>query len=289
MDLPTPLLVTGVPRSGTTWLARTLAAGPRTAMPGREPMNPRGRQFALGGTVDGWVRLQHPEPRQTRLLRRVYRGLEPRTLSRYGIRQLTAAAPWTRTIVKDPFAMLSIPTVVRVTGARPLLLYRNPSAVLASYRRMGWRADLDEVIALGARAPTATDADLAEASAMAVFWCFLNNAALDDIAELPQATVVSHESLIHGDHTALAQLRSHLGLRPATARRNEPAPTPQTATALHRFGRGRDEVLHGWRPLLSPAETAHMELLTADTLDRLERARLRLSPELPSDSTRGTR
>ena len=46
-----PILVTGVPRSGNTWLARLLATSPGTAMAGREPMNPRGRQYALGGTL----------------------------------------------------------------------------------------------------------------------------------------------------------------------------------------------------------------------------------------------
>ena len=59
-----PILVTGVPRSGTTWLARWLAAGAGMALPGREPMNPHGRSYALAGTLTGWVRLSEPTPRQ---------------------------------------------------------------------------------------------------------------------------------------------------------------------------------------------------------------------------------
>ena len=57
-----PILVTGVPRSGTTWLARLLAGSPGTALAGREPMNPRGRQYALGGTLTGWARLSDLTP-----------------------------------------------------------------------------------------------------------------------------------------------------------------------------------------------------------------------------------
>ena len=53
----TPVLVTGMPRSGTTWLARELARARRSGLPGREPMNPREGQFALGGTVSGWTQL----------------------------------------------------------------------------------------------------------------------------------------------------------------------------------------------------------------------------------------
>lgn len=288
MTPPTPLLVTGVPRSGTTWLARTLAASPRTAMPGREPMNPRGRQFGLGGTLHTWVRLEQPQPRQTRLLRRIYRGLEPRTLSRYGIHQLTAAAPWTRTIVKDPFAMLSIPAVARITGAHVILLYRHPSAVLASYRRMGWQADLDEVVGLGAPKPPHDNSSLAEASAMAAFWTFLNNTALDDLDGLPNATVVSHEELVRGGEVAVAQLRQHLHLSPVATARDGRVDEASEGSTLHRFGRQGEEVLHSWRAQVSDEEVAHVERLTHSSLDRLNQARLPLSPQVPPMATRGT-
>ena len=88
-----PLLVTGLPRSGTTWLARLLAAGPGTALPGREPMNPRGRQFALAGSLPGWSRLdQQLTNAQRRTLRRAYRGWEPRIYGRLGADQWNAAA-----------------------------------------------------------------------------------------------------------------------------------------------------------------------------------------------------
>ncbi len=97
-----PVLVTGVPRSGTTWLARELAAARGAALPGKEPMNPRPGQFALAGTLTGWTRLEHPTPAQVATLRRVYRGREPRVLSRYGVKQWAAALPGTTTVVKEP-------------------------------------------------------------------------------------------------------------------------------------------------------------------------------------------
>ena len=140
-----PILVTGVPRSGTTWLARVLATADRVALAGREPMNPRGKQYALAHTLGGWTRLEDPSSRQRWALRTAYRGLNPWLYSRYGRRQWAAPLPWTRLVVKDPFAMLSLPAVVSVTGARAVFLYRHPGAVLASYRRMGWRPDLDEL------------------------------------------------------------------------------------------------------------------------------------------------
>ena len=79
-----PILVTGVPRSGTTWLARQLANASGSSMTGREPMNPHGKQYALGGTIDAWARIVDPTPKQRRvdaggLPRHDPAGVRPRT------------------------------------------------------------------------------------------------------------------------------------------------------------------------------------------------------------------
>ena len=50
---PPPILVTGVPRSGTTWLARWLARGGGMALTGREPMNPEATSTDLRGPSTG--------------------------------------------------------------------------------------------------------------------------------------------------------------------------------------------------------------------------------------------
>src|SRR5680860_1295625 len=99
-----PILVTGIPRSGTTWLARLLATASRTALTGREPMNPRGRQYALGRTLDGWTCLQQLSDRQRRAMWTAYHGVNPWVYSKYGRRQWLAPLPWTRVVVKDPYA-----------------------------------------------------------------------------------------------------------------------------------------------------------------------------------------
>ncbi|WP_448233555.1 sulfotransferase [Microbacterium lacticum] len=137
--------MTGMPRSGTTWLSRLLATAPGTALTGREPMNPRERQWALAGSLDGWTRLRDPNGKQARALRRAYRGLAPGVYSSFGFRQWRGPLPNSRLIVKDPFAMLSMPAIHTITGARPVLVYRHPGAMLVSYRRMGWAPDVAEL------------------------------------------------------------------------------------------------------------------------------------------------
>lgn len=280
-----PVLVTGVPRSGTTWLARELAGSPGACLGGREPMNPRGRQYALAGTLAGWARLDRPTARQRRALASAYRGTNPRVLSRYGHRQWAAPLPWTRVVVKDPFALLSLPVVADVTGARAVLVYRHPAAVLTSYRRMGWSPDLAELGGVlettGARGPDGEElvlprpGEVGEAGAMAAFWHVLHALVLADLPRVPGLVVVHHEEVAATDGAVLAALRHELGLA-APPERPGPTTTRTTdAAALHRFDRAPAEAATAWHGQVGDEELAVVEALTAATRARLDALRLR--------------
>ncbi|WP_245580343.1 sulfotransferase [Arthrobacter castelli] len=286
-----PILVTGVPRSGTTWLARTLATASGAALAGREPMNPRGRQYGLGRTLQGWTRLEDPNRRQIRLLRSSYRGNNPLVLSRYGYRQWAAPLPWTQVIVKDPFAMLSLPAVAAATQALPVLIYRHPGAVLSSYRRMGWTADLEDlkgVVSLpdepnlyreGQAADHIAPSDVAD---MARFWVALNQQALADLEHLPRAVVVSHHDISTGNATALKQLVRLCGLPwkglSAGPRASQPhaAVSVNNSSALHNFNRAPAEVAQGWRKYISEQEASIIEDIAGPTLQDLDLERASL-------------
>lgn len=275
------MLVTGLPRSGTTWLARALSAAPGTALPGREPMNPRAGQFGLGGQLTSWVRRESLSGREAALLKRCYRGQELRAFSRYGNRQWRAPLPFTRVIVKDPFALLSIPAVCAVTGATPVVVYRHPAAVLASYRRMGWRADTEELVSLGAPPPGGSG----DVEAMITMWVWCHDVVLEDLRQVSGAVVVSHSSLT-SDSTAVRRLGNHLGLQVPSVRSEEfdaPAQRPQTdPAALHDFARSRSELETGWRSRVSAEEIADIEAAVARTWQALEAARLDLQVPSPS-------
>jgi hypothetical protein len=285
-----PILVTGVPRSGTTWLARWLAEGERMALPGREPMNPRGNSYALGGTVSGWARLTAPTPAQRLRLRLAYRGLNPLVYSRYGHRQAGAALPGRRLVIKDPFALLSIPGLVEVTGALPVLVYRHPGAVLASYRRMGWTPDLDELDAVVGEAradgldispPPAVPDDSPEA--MGHFWATLHQIALTDLERAGIAvTIVSHAELAASGEPGGRRLADHLGVAWAPGMAAELAREGDSQRhtdhqALHRFDRAPVAVAEAWRRHLPDDDVAAVEAVTAGTRERLEALRLPLT------------
>lgn len=283
-----PILVTGVPRSGTTWMARTLASAPGTALAGREPMNPRGRQYGLGNTLHEWVRLENPSPRQTKLIRSAYRGTNPMVLSRYGKRQWSAPLPWTRMIVKDPFAMLSIPAIISITNARPILIYRHPGAVLSSFRRMGWTANLEEIRTVipvnrhGAREINHSDSGADDVSNTAHFWASLNRQALADLAHVDGALVVSHEEIATGGDTALKQLFDLCALpwkaRPQDRTKALPSTAAQSMdpSALHNLNRPSAQVAESWRKDVSKAEISVLESIAGQTLDDLKSSRVAL-------------
>lgn len=287
-----PILVTGMPRSGTTWLARLLATAPGTALTGREPMNPRGRQYALAKTLPGWVELTTLTDAQRRVLRRAYRGRNPWVFSRYGRRQWAAPLPWTRCVVKDPFAMLSIPTVLAATGATAVLLYRHPGAALASYRRMGWQPDLEELAPLltwhrermpstDGRAPLPRPGEVGEAEAMGRFWSALYEIALDDVAGAGNVVVASHEDIAGGGPDAARSLFAALGLEWSRGAAEELARESGGADAarqqnLHNFDRPPGEVAAAWRKHVDADDLAAIESVSEELRARLDQARLRL-------------
>ncbi|WP_083518667.1 sulfotransferase [Serinicoccus chungangensis] len=282
----TALLVTGMPRSGTTWLARLLAASPEAALTGREPMNPRGRQYGLAGTLSRWTRLEEPSLRQRVALRSSYAGLNLAVYSRYGRSQWLAPLPAFRVVVKDPFAMLSIPTIRRVTGAQAILVYRHPGAALASYRRMGWSPDLDELaLALSSFAqgnrlsealgpPPSNDDTVA---AMAWFYNALYGVALADLRREPSTVVVSHEELAGAGMPGVRTLFDRVGLALGAgveADLNAKGGASTAASSLHNFHRSPELVAREWHHKVTDSERRRIESLTGTTTAALEAARL---------------
>lgn len=275
----TPILVTGAPRSGTTWLARLLTDARRTALAGREPMNARSGGYGLAKTLDGWVRLSVPTPRQGRALRRAYTGRNPLCFGRYGRRQWAAPLPGTRVIVKDPFALLSMRAISSLTDARIVLLYRHPAAVLASYRRMGWTPDTDElrpVLEQGGEPHPMLPrpGECTPAEEFGAFWAALYTVALADVPH-SNALVVSHEEVAGGGPGAVSALFGALGLdgAPRTERDVDSggsrAPHVQK-NRLHNFDRDPAAVAHQWREQIEPRDVEDVERTAGAVLARLD-------------------
>lgn len=252
-------------------------------MAGREPMNPHPGQYRLGGSAKAWVRIEEPTAAEARAIRRAYKGLTPSVYGRYGVRQLAAPMPWTRLVVKDPFAVLSLGAVTRVTGARVVLVHRHPAAMLDSYRRMGWLPDIDELKPIVERfrarcgpedmLPDELETNVRPESAAALgwFWSSLYSIALADVRRVKGVLVVSHER-IASDSGACRILHEALGVTWSAATDAEFNRTPSGSTdtqRLHNLDRSPAQTAVAWRDRLDPAEFQELDEMTTRVQSRL--------------------
>lgn len=133
-----PILVTGMYRSGTTWVGAMLA--PAGLWHLHEPFNPN---RGLWRDELAYARSGYPRPDIDELVRELLRGRHRELL------RLPHAGRWftplrllplrpTRVLLKDPSAALLSEYLVRRHGMRALIVFRHPAAVAASFLRLGW-------------------------------------------------------------------------------------------------------------------------------------------------------
>ena len=157
---PRPILITGSPRSGTTWIADVLRAAGRT-MVLTEPFNPElsrlparhcnyhFREWYTYITGENAAEFAPPLRRMlelrhdTRAHLRASRGVKDvidvvAAAARFRLSRLLGATP----IVKDPVALLSSQWIAHEFGARVVVLIRHPAAVVSSFLRLGLPVDI---------------------------------------------------------------------------------------------------------------------------------------------------
>jgi hypothetical protein len=133
-----PILVTGMYRSGTTWVGAMLA--PAGLWHLHEPFNPN---RGLWRDELAYARADAARPDIDELVRALFRGRH-RTVLR-----LPHAGQWftplrllpfepARVLLKDPSAALLTEYLVRRHGMRALVLFRHPAAIVRSFLRLGW-------------------------------------------------------------------------------------------------------------------------------------------------------
>ena len=157
-----PILVTGMHRSGTTWVGKMLSANsgvtyiwePLHAMEARGSFNsavPRWYTYVCeeneGAYVDAFedaLRLRYhlraalPHIRGVRAVART--GEEMLRFAHGRIRR-------TRPLLKDPFAVFSSEWFAHRLGCRVVITVRHPAAVVSSLKRLGWPFDLGDLLA----------------------------------------------------------------------------------------------------------------------------------------------
>ena len=173
-----PILVSGGPRSGTTWTGNVIGAAPEVFLI-YEPFNDHvGARLhlperfqrmtdAVGGPgtpvrreLDALMSLAR-FPDRTRLAARGvaerwlpggWRHTPARLAARRLLRhRLDFVAP-NRVCLKDPLAFYSADWIADTYGARVVMLLRHPCSVVASYLRLGWDSELGAMLRHGSPA-----------------------------------------------------------------------------------------------------------------------------------------
>ncbi|WP_432926349.1 sulfotransferase [Microbispora sp. CA-135349] len=160
-----PMLVTGLPRSGTSWVGRMLTASGRLVYV-NEPLNPQRPPGRSPGVLDASVthRFQYICPdnetpwlaafsRTVALrynwaaeVRRNHRPGDLARMAKYGTAFTLGRLLARRALLDDPFAVLSAEWFAERLGCRVIVLLRDPVSFVASWRRLGWRVDPGELL-----------------------------------------------------------------------------------------------------------------------------------------------
>jgi hypothetical protein len=314
------ILVTGSPRSGTTAVGQALAIG-ATSCTLHEPFNyhvglrsieryfeiPGTAGFAvedLGRHVDGIRRLElrfksgvFPDDRGLRrLVKKLVGGR-----SRASYRMCKLHKNLDTILWKDPFACFCVDLLADVHNIPVVVTVRNPWAVAASFKRMGWRFDVRDIIARATEAgflpagdglATYPDLDNPPINA-AILWEVIYSrllnwsrgrsiflASLDDIVDRPLA---AYRSLF---------ARLALPWSEEVAARIAEMYESRSERVLPREKRAHDRkrdlrsINSYWQELLGEREARTVGELTGSTWERIRAACLPLEPREPPAEAR---
>jgi LPS sulfotransferase NodH len=289
-----PLLVTGAHRTGTTWVGKMLAEGGFAYV--SEPLNVLHRPGVMAAPVRKWYTYI------TRENEADYLPAFQRTLAlRYGLlAELTSLRSrrdvlrmgrdlsifWsgrlTRrpVLLKDPFAVFSLPWFAERLHCRVVVTVRHPAGFASSLKRLNWPFDfrdlLDQPLLLRDHlAPFRTDMERVAADDIigqaALLWRMVYQVVHADRERTPSIIVVRHEDLSLDPVAAYARVYESLGLAyPAkvqeTIRTSSSSENPAELSRkkVHSVKLDSRANLDNWKKRLTAEEIARIRSMTED-------------------------
>lgn len=233
-----PILITGAHRTGTTWVGKVLAASSSLAYIS-EPLNVHHSLGVLGVPVQHWYTYicednedQYIPAYEDTLRFRYQTGLAVKTLRSWqdllkiGRDQalfLQANLFNRRPLLKDPFAVFSVPWFSRTLNCRVVVTVRHPLGFVSSLKRLGWSFNfqnfLDQPLLMRDHLERyrkemlevkRTDGDIVEQGVL--LWKVVYSVVRKYQAELKDVAIVRHEDLSLDPFQGFSNLFDHLGL-----------------------------------------------------------------------------
>jgi hypothetical protein len=293
---PRPVLVTGMPRSGTTWVGRMLCAGGHLGYL-NEPFNLATSPGTIRVPVRHWfpyVTAENEElllPELTKALKFRYPLARELAHCRTRTDLLHTLRMWKsfvgnrrrRPLVKEPHAVFSADWFARRLGSDVVVTVRHPVAVVSSWKRLEWGFDFGNLLEqpalvrdrLGSfenemRAALEPSVDLVER--VALLWAVVYHVVADLRSELPELHVLRHEDLSRRPVEEYRTLFERLGLSfepdvaAAVASSSSGDNPKQTRVDRpHETAIDSSANLDNWRLRLSDEEIARIRRLTERT------------------------
>jgi hypothetical protein len=296
MLISQPLLVTGAHRTGTTWVGKMLAAGGYAYV--SEPLNVLHRPGVMRAPVRKWYQSITPENEADFL------PAFQRTLAlRYGLlaelKSIRSRRDFLRmgrdlgiflrgrltrqpALLKDPFAVFSLPWFIGRLDCRVVVTVRHPAAFASSLKRLDWPFDfrdlLDQPLLMRDRLePFRADMERIAAGDIigraALLWKMVYKAVHTDREKFPSILVIRHEDLSLDPLAGFARLYESLGLAyPAKVQeviRNSSSsenPTELSRRKVHSVKLDSRANLENWKKRLTPEEITRIRSMTEDVV-----------------------
>lgn len=290
-----PILVTGAHRTGTTWVGKMIAAGRQTAYIS-EPLNVLHRPGVFRAAVPYWYLYLRDEtdaevlPAFHELLAyRYHLGAEIRSLrSRKDFLRmgrdlgvfLRGRLLRQRAVLKDPFAVFSIPWFAEKLVAQTVVTVRHPAAFASSLKRLNWPFDFKDLLAQpllmcdhlepyrGEMESLPADDILGQAS---LLWRMVYRFVADLQPARPDLRVVRHEDLsldpLGGFRDLYAFLNLDFSPRVRQAIENSSSadnPKEVSRAKVHAVRLDSRANLYNWRKRLTPEEVTRVRKMTED-------------------------
>lgn len=296
-----PILVTGVHRSGTTWAGKVLSAGPEVAYIS-EPLNLWHRPGLLSAPVQHWYTYINKENEATYLpafeeLIRYQYHLRAEMQSLRSFKDLgRMVRDWNtfakgrtigqRPLIKDPFAIFSIEWFATRLNCRVVVLVRHPAAVVSSLIRLGWPFQISDLLEqprlmqdwldpFRAEMEAAKDQPADVVQLGSLLWKLAYQVVVWIRERNPEVILVRHEDLSLEPQTSFQELCSQLDLEYSpkvseTVNRLSQSGNPAEIArrSVHSVRLDSQANLQNWKRRLSASEVERIRSITEPVASR---------------------
>lgn len=230
-----PLLVTGIHRSGTSWVGRMLAAGGGLTYV-NEPLSVSHRQGVLGMDVKHWYayileenedaylpafqKLTGLKYQFARELGDIHSGRDILRMGRDFLSFTYGRLRGNQPLLKDPFASFSMPWFVRRLHCQVAVTVRHPAGFVSSLKRLGWPFQIQDLLAQPLLLRDHLQGDKADLESVqgndiigqaSLLWKVLYRTVYQNLQEYPEIIAVRHEDLSRDPIAGFGALYQKLG------------------------------------------------------------------------------